>query len=484
MKLLHTSDWHLGRTLYSKKERQNEHAAFLTWLLQTIKENAVNLLLIAGDIFDTPSPSSASQKTYYDFLLKVRNSGCKNVIVIGGNHDSPSFLNAPKEILAAMNITVVGNASENIEEEVISIKNENGETLAIVCAVPFLRERDISRYIENETCADRSQRIAGNIKSHYAAVAGIAEKRRQESGKNIPLIATGHLSVAGGKTAGDDGVRETCIGNIECIGSEIFPETFDYVALGHYHIPSVIRENIRYCGSPIPMGFGEAEQLKSVYLVDFGEKKPEITTIEIPVFQKLKSIRGDKTCMEEHLSKLKKQDIPVWLEVIYEGNDVFPDFTAWAAEQTANTQIEILKLQNRQYLTEVLTSGDSLQLLDELDIFDVFDKLLDKNTVSGGQQVTYKELYNEIVMKIQMPEPDILALKESNGGLKESNERLKESNERLKESNEGLKESNERLKESNEGLKESNERLKESNEGLKESDEMFLVTNHLSIRNS
>jgi exonuclease SbcD len=400
MKLLHTSDWHLGRTLYSKKERQNEHTAFLAWLLQNIKENSADLLLVAGDIFDTAYPGSASQKMYYDFLLGVRNSGCKNVVVVGGNHDSPGFLNAPKEILSAMNITVVGNASENIEDEVISIKNENGETAAIVCAVPFLRERDISRYIENETCADRSQRIAGSIKNHYAAVAEIAEKRKPETGKNIPVIATGHLSVAGGKTAGDDGVRETYIGNIECIGSEIFPETFDYVALGHYHIPSVIGENIRYCGSPIPMGFGEAEQQKRVYLVDFDGRKPEIAAIEIPVFQKLKSIRGDKDFIEKHLSELKKTDIPVWVEVIYEGNDVFPDFTVWAAEQTANTKIEILKLQNRQYLTEVLTLNDSMQSLDELDKLDVFDRLLDKNAVSDEQKATYKELYNEIVISI------------------------------------------------------------------------------------
>jgi exonuclease SbcD len=401
MKLLHTSDWHLGRTLYSKKERQNEHAAFLAWLLKTIKENAVDLLFIAGDIFDTASPGSASQKMYYDFLLKVRNSGCTNVIVVGGNHDSPSFLNAPKEILAAINVTVVGNAGENIENEVISIKNENDETVAIVCAVPFLRERDISRYIENETYADRSQRIAESIKNHYAAVAEIAEKQKQETGKNIPVIATGHLSVAGGKTTGDDGVRETYIGNIECISSEIFPKTFDYVALGHYHISSVISENIRYCGSPIPMGFGEAEQRKSVYLVDFDEREPQITTIEIPVFQQLKSIRGDRTFIENRLSELKKQDIPVWVEVIYEGNDVFPDFTTWAAEQTANTKIEILKLQNRQYLTEVLTINDSVQSLDELDKFDVFDKLLDKNTVSDGQKTVYRELYNEIVVDLK-----------------------------------------------------------------------------------
>lgn len=405
MKLLHTSDWHLGRMLYSKKERQAEHAAFLAWLLQTIKEHSIDLLLVAGDVFDTASPGSASQKMYYDFLLNVRNYGCKNTVIVGGNHDSPSFLNAPKEVLAAIGATVAGNAGENLEDEVISIKNGACETVAIVCAVPFLRERDMSRYTENETYAGRSQRIAESIKNHYAAVAGIAENRKREEGKNIPIIATGHLSVAGGKTTGDDGVRETYIGNIECIGSEIFPETFDYVALGHYHIPSVIGKNIRYCGSPIPMGFGEADQRKSVCLVDFGKGNMEITTIDIPVFQRMESIRGDKTFIGNRLSELKKQDISVWVEAIYEGSDVFPDLTAWAAEQTANTNIEILKLQNRRYLTEVLSLDDSLQSLGELNQSDVFDRLLEKNDVPEGQKAVYRGLYGEVIAELAISPP-------------------------------------------------------------------------------
>ncbi len=137
MKILHTSDWHLGRTLYSKKERQNEHSAFLNWLLTTIKENAIDVLLIAGDVFDTASPSSSSQKMYYDFLVQVRNSECKNVVVVGGNHDSPSFLNAPRDILAALNVSVIGNATENIEDEIISIEDGAKNPVMIVCAVPF-----------------------------------------------------------------------------------------------------------------------------------------------------------------------------------------------------------------------------------------------------------------------------------------------------------------------------------------------------------
>jgi exonuclease SbcD len=400
MKLLHTSDWHLGRMLYSKKERQAEHASFLEWLLNVIKEHSVDLLIVAGDIFDTASPGSSSQKIYYDFLLKVRNTCCKNVIIVGGNHDSPSFLNAPKEILAALNVCVIGNVTNNIEDEIVVIRDTRENPMAIVCAVPFLRERDISRFTEGESYSDRSKRIAQSIKNHYAWVAAAATGLREQLNKNIPIIATGHLSVAGGETTEGDGVREIYIGNIESVGKDIFPPVFDYVALGHYHISSVLAENIRYCGSPIPMGFGEAAQQKSVFIAEFNNNKPEIERLEIPVFQKLESIRGNKEFITNRLEKLITSDISVWIEIIYEGNEIFPDFTNWAYEKTANSKIEILKLHNQQYFNEVLTLEESSESLEELNNYEVFDKLLEKNNINDEQKEELQHLYQEIIVEL------------------------------------------------------------------------------------
>lgn len=401
MKILHTSDWHLGRTLYAKKERQEEHIAFFEWLLKTIKENEVELLLIAGDIFDTAAPSSSAQKMYYDFLINVKSSGCTHVVVVGGNHDSPSFLNAPKDILAALNVMVIGNATEHIEDEVMVIKDNADTPVAIICGVPFLRERDISRFAEGETYSDRSKRINENIKKHYEEVAKVAENKRNELGKNLPIIATGHLSVLGGKRNEDDGVRETYIGNIEAIGSDIFPQTFDYVALGHYHIHSTIKNSIRYSGSPIPMGFGEATQKKCVYIVDF-QSEMSISTLEIPVFQKMESIVGDKEFIADRLEQLKKSDSTVWVEIIYKGSELFPDLTSWSMEQTAHSNIEILKLQNRQYLNDVLSSEDTTLSLEELNMYDVFDKLLAKNEFSEEYKEELKISYKEIVDQLNI----------------------------------------------------------------------------------
>ncbi len=401
MKILHTSDWHLGRTLYTKKERLDEHTIFFDWLLNTINKEKIDVLIIAGDVFDTVSPSSTTQKMYYDFLINVKTFGCKNVIVVGGNHDSPSFLNAPKDILSALNIVVIGNASEYIDNEIILIKDNDGNPALIVCAVPFLRERDISRFAEGESYSDRSKRINENIQKHYNEVAERAKQIRTELCVNIPIIATGHLSVSGGNRADDDGVRETYIGTIEAVSSDIFPDTFDYVALGHYHIPSVIKPHIRYSGSPIPMGFGEAEQQKLVCIVDFTEEK-SISSIEIPLFQKLISIEGDKVEISKQIEKLKIENQSVWVEIIYTGDDIFPDFFNWVQEQTSDSKIEVLKLINRQLLNAVLTHDETTELLDEMNEYDVFEKLLEKNNISDEQRKILRKLYNEIVTELQI----------------------------------------------------------------------------------
>jgi len=397
MKLLHTSDWHLGRMLYMKKERDEEHNRFLQWLLNIINENAVDILLIAGDIFDSTSPGNSSLKMYYDFLLKVKNCGCRHVIITGGNHDSPSLLDAPKELLSVLNIKVVGKACENPEDEVFVLNDENEQPLAIICAVPFLRERDVSKYTEGETYSDRSKRIADCIRKHYEAVAEFAKSRQNELDYNIPIIATGHLSVAGGKTNADDGVRETYIGSIECVGSDIFPSCFDYVALGHYHIPSVINDSVRYCGSPIPMGFGEANQKKNVIIVDFENGQKTITEIPVPIFQKLESIIGDKEFILNKLHQLKEKDEPVWTEIIYDGNEIFADFAAWTTEQTAGTKIEVLISRNKPYLDRVLTLEEAAKSLEELNEFDVFDKALDGKDYPENQKSELKDLYREII---------------------------------------------------------------------------------------
>jgi len=271
MKLLHTSDWHIGRALYGRK-RYDEYEAFLTWLAETIQGNGIDVLLVAGDVFDTSAPSNRAQELYYRFLCRVAASTCRHVVVVAGNHDSPSFLNAPKELLKALNVHVVGCCTEDPEDEVLVLKNGQGAPELIVCAVPYLRDRDLRVAEAGESIEDKERKLIDGIRNHYAVVAALAEQKREALGAAIPIVAMGHLFAAGAQTVDGDGVRELYIGSLAHVTGEVFPACFDYLALGHLHVPQKVSdaEGIRYSGSPLPMGFGEAKQQKSVVIVDFG----------------------------------------------------------------------------------------------------------------------------------------------------------------------------------------------------------------------
>ncbi|HMM60433.1 MAG TPA: exonuclease subunit SbcD, partial [Candidatus Rifleibacterium sp.] len=155
MRVLHTSDWHLGRSLETFK-RYEEFESFLGWLTQTIIDRQVDALVVAGDVFDNTAPPNRAQELYYRFLAGLAGSCCHHVIIVAGNHDSPSFLDAPREILRAISVHVIGAAGENPEDEVITLKNRlTGEPLAVVCAVPYLRDRDIRSVEAGETIEEK-----------------------------------------------------------------------------------------------------------------------------------------------------------------------------------------------------------------------------------------------------------------------------------------------------------------------------------------
>ena len=161
MKFLHTSDWHLGRSLYGRK-RYDEFASFLDWLTQTIGNEGIDALLVAGDVFDTSTPSNRAQELYYNFLYRVSTSCCRHVVVIAGNHDSPSFLNAPRELLRVLNVYVVGSMTEALEDEVVVLyRNEQPEV--IVCAVPYLRDKDIRTVEPGETIDDKNTKLIEGV---------------------------------------------------------------------------------------------------------------------------------------------------------------------------------------------------------------------------------------------------------------------------------------------------------------------------------
>lgn len=236
MKFLHTSDWHIGRILYTNK-RYEEFEAFLAWLGDLIENEHVDALLVAGDIFDNSTPSNRAQELYYRFLCRVAKSTCRHVVITAGNHDSPTFLNAPKEVLRFLNVHVIGNVSDSPKEDVLVLSDPNGHPELIVCAVPYLRDCDIRKAEAGESIEDKERKMVEGIRSHYQKVCLEAEKIQKEMDRPVPIVAMGHLFTAGGRTVEGDGVRELYVGSLAHVGNDVFLEGIDYLALGHLHVP-------------------------------------------------------------------------------------------------------------------------------------------------------------------------------------------------------------------------------------------------------
>ncbi len=406
MKILHTSDWHLGRSLYGRK-RYEEFAAFLDWLGETIEAQDVDALLVAGDIFDTGTPGNRAQGLYYRFLCRVADSCCRHIVVIAGNHDSPSFLNAPRELLRALNVYVVGSITDDPGDEVIVLRSEEGNPQAIICAVPYLRDRDIRTVMPGETIEDKNSKLIEGLRAHYAAVCAIAELRQKELAENenipnVPLIAMGHLFTAGGRTAAGDGVRELYVGSLAHVGREVFPSSIDYLALGHLHVPQMVggAEHIRYCGSPIPMGFGEAHQKKRVIVVEWDGGAAAIEEIIVPNFQPLQRIVGSLEDIVNGIEQLKEEQSTAWLEIEYTGAAGHGNLRELLEEALQNTSMEIRRIKNKRVIDRVINSLDEHETLDDLDVHQVFERCLDAFDIPPEERAAMIQSYDEIIKSL------------------------------------------------------------------------------------
>lgn len=401
MKILHTSDWHIGRTLYGQK-RYEEFEAFLSWLSETINQEQVDVLLVAGDVFDTSAPSHRAQELYYRFLCRVAASSCRHIIIIAGNHDSPSFLNAPKELLRALNVHVIGAAAENRDDEVLMLQNYAGSPELIVCAVPYLRDRDIRIAEVGESIDDKERKLIEGIRAHYFDVCELAEQKRKALNVDIPIIAMGHLFTAGGQTIDGDGVRELYVGSLAHITSNIFPECIDYLALGHLHVPQMVNGSdvMRYSGSPLPMGFGEARQEKSVCLVEFTGKSAQVKLVKVPVFKRLERIRGTLNEIAARILELSVSPSNAWLEIVYEGDEVTGNLREQLDVIITGTQMEILRVKNNRIIDRVLSRIDTEETLDDLNASDVFERCLVVHNISDDQRPDLLRTYQETITSL------------------------------------------------------------------------------------
>ncbi len=291
MKFLHTSDWHIGSMLCGRK-RYEEYERFVDWMVMTVENELVDLLMLAGDIFHTTTPCSRAQSICYNFLDRIAAFRCRHVIITAGNHDSPLLPDAPRGIFRTLDIHVTGAASADPAGEVIVLCRQPGEPEAIVCAVPYLRDRDIRIAGSCENGDEKNPRLVEAVTDHYAMAFDAAEARRRSLGEDIPLIVMGHLFAAGGVTDDADGVREIYVGSLARVPAQAFSPQTDYPVLGHLHAAQRLAGNdsLRYSGAPLPMGFSSGACSGKVLPGETSGRTVSVTERDVPRFHRLEGI--------------------------------------------------------------------------------------------------------------------------------------------------------------------------------------------------
>ncbi|MCD8269043.1 MAG: exonuclease SbcCD subunit D C-terminal domain-containing protein [Parabacteroides sp.] len=304
LNLIHTADWHLGQTFFGY-DREEEHDAFLKWLVATLAERQTDVLLIAGDVFDVANPSASAQRRFFRFLREAnRCNPHLQIVVVAGNHDSAARLEAPIPLLEELNTSIVGIIKRTESGEIdfdsllVPLYNKERKREAWCLAVPYLRQGD---YPPSEETADTY--IAG-INRMYHQLYDYADAKRQAG---EVLVAMGHLHATGAELSDDDRSERIIMGGLESVSSETFDEGLAYTALGHIHKAQRIggRENLRYSGSPLPMSFSETNYRHQVVEVSLDNGcLSKVEPMPVPVLTGLQRIPAQPAPPDEVISQL------------------------------------------------------------------------------------------------------------------------------------------------------------------------------------
>ncbi|NDL64966.1 exonuclease subunit SbcD [Acerihabitans arboris] len=422
MRIIHTSDWHLGQSFFTKN-RAREHRAFLQWLVAQVEEHRIDAVIVAGDIFDTGTPPSYARELFNRFVVELQPTGCQ-LIALAGNHDAVATLNESRALLACMNTHVIAGTAgaganndrdddENIarddddsgsEQPVFLLRDRSGNPGAILCAIPFLRPRDVLTSRAGQSGDDKQRALMDAIAAHYQALYDRALALRATLPGRLPIIATGHLTTVG--AAATDSVRDIYIGSLDAFPAQLFPPA-DYVALGHIHRPQCIggQQHIRYCGSPIALSFDETGQPKQVNMVNFdAQGAAEILALPIPETQALHLIKGNLAEIEAQLRAFGdyQAPTPVWLDIEVVTDAWLNDIQQHIQQVAANLPVEIVLLRRNREQRRSAPERLHRETLVELSVGDVFERRL--ALIPGpapGDLDRLRLLYRQVAADIQ-----------------------------------------------------------------------------------
>lgn len=264
MKILHTADWHLGNVFHGH-DRTEEHRHFLDWLLTVLEERKPDALLVAGDIFDSPNPSAAAERLFYDFLRQATAAveGLQ-VVLVAGNHDSAGRLEAPASLLSTHNVHVRGivrrldDGQPDFSHFLIPLSERGAATPAAIClALPYLRPAE---------CPDGS--MADGLRSFFAEFSRMAGQKEL---RQLPRIAVAHFYAAGSEICAEGHSERLVVGGQDCVDPAVAGKGLAYVALGHIHKQQRVAPGIHYAGSALPMSFAERGYRHGALWVDIAD---------------------------------------------------------------------------------------------------------------------------------------------------------------------------------------------------------------------
>lgn len=415
LKIIHTADWHLGQSFFGY-DRQLEHTAFLKWLAETVSDRQIDVLLIAGDVFDVANPSASAQRQFYHFLKEINlaNPGLQ-VVVVAGNHDSAARLEAPNPLLEELGIAVVGVVKRNEAGEIdfnsllLPLRHRDGSVQAYCMAVPFLRQGDYPPTDQK----DQNTYVAG-VERMYR---GLYEFAMEKAGTELPLVAMGHLHVLGAELSDDDRSERVIMGGLESVTSDSFPRELAYTALGHIHKAQKVggREEVRYSGSPLPMSFSETNYRHQVVLVTLDGRTPasiepliipqtvalmRVPKVPVPPAQVLEALRA----LPDKLETDSACALAPFLEVRVLLTEPAPGFRNEVEEVLTNKFVRLVSIvpsypKQAGNTEERVLSIHDLQQIDPLDMIKRTYESKYANALPESLERLFREVEHEVQVK-------------------------------------------------------------------------------------
>jgi exonuclease SbcD len=396
MRIFISADWHLGKRLH-QEDLSEDMELFFAFLLEKIREEETDYLLIAGDIFDQHNPAHEATRQYYRFLSKLNATGCK-AIIIAGNHDSPSFLDTPSSLLSNFGVTVVAQfpGLDKINQVFIPVEDKRGKNKAIVAAIPFLQDRFIRQVGEGESSKTIDEKIQEGMRNIFRHIGEAL--RRDHPG--LTHIGMAHLHAQGMQVS--EAERDIQIGNVLGITADALNQ-FDYLGLGHIHTGQAVLEGrIHYASSPISLGFSENNYAHKIIRLELEDGQITQSFIPIPKTRSLYQVKGSLVEVEQKLNSLRcKYQLPVLLDIAIEETTYKPAvMEAIAAWRETLPARNIRLIQQRvTYLDRInnsRTSALQAERVHDLQPEVVFSSLI-KEREDDAEKTAIMELFQSIL---------------------------------------------------------------------------------------